>query len=165
MTETRPARSSDTPCAVVATRDGTLIVADTGNNLLRKITAEGKVLTLPTIFPADVKAGDLAKPIGLAITHDGFLYVTELDRGRVIEIDPGGAARVVSGGGAGYADGLDTARFSQLAGVAIDRGAISTAIFMLPTAPTTSCEDCPSPARQRLGTAPSHKQRASRYRV
>ena len=48
----------DTPCAVVATRDGTLIVADTGNNLLRKITAEGKVLTVPTIFPADVKAGE-----------------------------------------------------------------------------------------------------------
>jgi sugar lactone lactonase YvrE len=111
----------DTPCGVVVTSDGALIIADTANNRLRKIAPDGKVTTLPVTFPAEVNPGDLAKPIGLAITHDGVLYVTELDRDRVVQLAPDGAARVVAGGGPGYADGLDTARFNQIAGVSIDR--------------------------------------------
>ncbi len=110
----------DTPCAVVVTADGTLIIADTGNNRLRRITEDGKVTTLPVVFPIEVNPGDLAKPIGLAITPDGFLYVTELDRGRVVQLAADGAARVVAGGGRGYADGLDAARFNQIAGASID---------------------------------------------
>ncbi|HWW76042.1 MAG TPA: hypothetical protein VNZ44_11620, partial [Pyrinomonadaceae bacterium] len=34
----------------------------------------------------------LSKPAGLALTRDGFLYVTELDRGRVVQVAPDGAA-------------------------------------------------------------------------
>lgn len=110
----------DTPCGVVVTADGGLIIADTANNRLRKITQDGKVTTLPVAFPAEVNPGDLARPIGLAITDDGFLYVTELGRGRVVQLAPDGAARVVAGGGPGYADGLGTARFNQIAGTSID---------------------------------------------
>jgi len=110
----------DSPCAIVATADGALIVADTGNNLLRKISRDGKVMTLQVVFPADAIYSDLAKPVGMAVTHDGMLYVTELDRARVIQIAPDGAARVVAGGGPGYADGLGTARFNQIAGVTIN---------------------------------------------
>jgi len=110
----------DTPCAIVAAADGALIVADTGNNRLRKISADGKVTTLPLAFPPEINPGDLAKPLGLALTHDGFLYVTELDRARVVQVAPDGAAHVVAGGGPGYADGLEAARFNQLTGVAVD---------------------------------------------
>jgi sugar lactone lactonase YvrE len=109
----------DTPCAILTAAEGVLIVADTGNNRLRKITADGKVTTLPVVFSADVNS-ELAKPMGLAMTHDGFIYVTELDRARVVQIAPDGAARVIAGGGPGYADGLEVARFNQLAGVAIN---------------------------------------------
>jgi len=110
----------DTPCGIASAPDGTLIVADTGNHRLRKI-ANGQVTTLPVNFPAEVNPADLRKPIGLALTHDGFLYVTEPDRARVVQIAPDGAARVIAGGTPGYADGSDYARFNQIAGVTIDR--------------------------------------------
>jgi DNA-binding beta-propeller fold protein YncE len=108
----------DTPCGVVVTADGALIVADSGNNRLRKIAIDGQVTTLPVVFPADAGQANLSQPLGLALTHDGFLYVT--DRERIMQIAPDGAARVIAGGLPGYADGSDNARFNQLAGVAID---------------------------------------------
>jgi sugar lactone lactonase YvrE len=110
----------DTPCGVVSTSDGSVVVADTGNSRLRKISQTGNVTTVPLVFPPEVSPADLAKPIGLALTHDGFLYVTELDRARVVQIAPDGAARVIAGGGPGYADGSDSARFNQLTGIAIN---------------------------------------------
>jgi DNA-binding beta-propeller fold protein YncE len=111
----------DTPCAVVVSPDGILYVADTGNNQLRKITTTGQVTTLPVAFPADNNRSSLRSPTGLALTHDGYFYVTELDRGTVIQIAPDGKACVIAGNGPGYADGpADVARFNQPAGLAID---------------------------------------------
>ena len=75
--------------------DGSLIVADTGNDRLRKITPDGNVTYAASDFPND----DLSSPIGLALSHDNFLYVTELDRSRVIQIAPDGTANVVAGNG------------------------------------------------------------------
>ena len=111
----------DTPCAVVVSADGTLYVADTGNNQLRKITTTGQVTTLPVTFPADSNRSSLRSPAGLALTHDGFLYATELDRGTVFQVAPDGRACVIAGNGPGYTDGSgNVARFNQPAGVAID---------------------------------------------
>jgi sugar lactone lactonase YvrE len=110
----------DTPCGIVVAADGTLIVADTGNQRLRKI-ANGEVTTLPFVFSDEANPADLRKPIGLALTHDGFLYVTELDRARVVQIAPDGGARVISGGSPGYFEGAADARFNQTTGLAIDR--------------------------------------------
>lgn len=93
----------DTPCGIVIL-DKTLIVADTGNDLLRRVSAEGNVTTLPN--------QDLSGPIGLAVSHDNYLYVTELDRSRVVQVAPDGTARVV-------ADGSDAGRFNQPTGIAI----------------------------------------------
>ncbi|MDX6288959.1 MAG: hypothetical protein QOH42_758 [Blastocatellia bacterium] len=117
-----PASSAlfDTPCAIVVAANGVLIVADTGNQRLRKI-ANGEVTTLPFVFSDEANPADLRKPIGLALTHDGFLYVTELDRARVVQIAPDGRARVVTGGTPGYSDGSADARLNQTTGVAIDR--------------------------------------------
>lgn len=111
----------DTPCAVVVSADGTLYIADTGNNQLRKITTAGQVTTLPVTFDGDPNRSWLRSPVGLALTHDGFLYVTELERGTIIQIAPDGKACVIAGNGSGYADGSgDAARFNQPAGLAID---------------------------------------------
>jgi len=102
----------DTPCGIVIVNN-TLIVADTGNDLLRRVSAEGNVTTL------SVSAQNLSNPIGLAVSHDNYLYVTELDRARVLQIAPDGGTRVVAGDGPGFADGSDTAHFNQPTGIAI----------------------------------------------
>lgn len=111
----------DTPCAVVVSADGSLYVADTGNNQLRKITQTGQVTTLPVSFAGDPNRSTLHSPGGLALTHDGFLYLTELARGTVIQIAPDGRASVIAGDGSGFAGGSgEVARFNQPAGLAID---------------------------------------------
>jgi len=117
-----PASSAlfDTPCGIVVSPDGTLIVADTGNHRLRKI-ANGQVATLPLAFLEEVNPVNLRRPVGLALTHDGFLYVTEPDRARVVQIAPDGRAVVIGGGTAADHEGSDHPRFSQTTGVAIDR--------------------------------------------
>lgn len=107
----RSAAQFDTPCGIVIANDGSLIVADTGNDRLRKITPEGNVTTLP--------GDDLSNPIGLAISHDNFLYLTELDRSRVIQIAPDGIARALAGDGSGFAEGSNDARFNQPTGLAL----------------------------------------------
>jgi hypothetical protein len=63
----------------------------------------------------------LSKPAGLALTRDGFLYVTELDGGRVVQVAPDGAVYVIAGLGSGFADGdgREAARFNQPAGLAL----------------------------------------------
>ncbi|HEX8282387.1 MAG TPA: hypothetical protein VF588_03490 [Pyrinomonadaceae bacterium] len=138
----------DTPCALAVSDTGEVYVADTGNNRLRKITKDGQVSTLNLFVPSDptpaatagaADAGaspaqtapaasaatglpfELSKPAGLALTRDGFLYVTELDRGRVVQVAPDGAARVIAGTGSGFADGdgRNDARFNQPAGLAL----------------------------------------------
>jgi sugar lactone lactonase YvrE len=103
----------DSPCGIITTaNDGSLIVADTGNDRLRKITPDGNVTTL-TI------TDDLSSPLGLAFSHDSFLYVTELDRSRIVQVSPDGTARVVAGDGPGFADGSDQPRFNQPTSIAI----------------------------------------------
>ena len=81
----------DTPSGIIVVEDRSLIVADTGNRCLRKVTAEGNVTTLP------VSGEELSEPVGLAFSHDHFLYVTDLDRARVVQIAPDGVARVIAG--------------------------------------------------------------------
>jgi sugar lactone lactonase YvrE len=91
----------DTPSGIIVVENSSLIVADTGNRCLRKVSAEGNVTTLP------VSGEELSSPVGLAFSHDHFLYVTELDRSRVLQITPDGVARVIA------------ARFNQPTGIAI----------------------------------------------
>ncbi|MDT5296671.1 MAG: hypothetical protein QOJ76_3551 [Acidobacteriota bacterium] len=81
--------------------------------------ATGAQSTNPAPNPAAPFA--LSKPVGLALTRDGFLYVTELDRGRVVQVAPDGTARIIAGLGSGFADGdgRAAARFNQPAGIAL----------------------------------------------
>lgn len=104
----------DTPCGIVVTSNGSLVVADTGNNRLRKITSEGNVTTLHEGLH------DLSRPIGIAISHDDFLYFTELDRSRVLQIAPDGSVHVLAGNGPTFPGGSELVRFNQPAGLALN---------------------------------------------
>jgi DNA-binding beta-propeller fold protein YncE len=106
----------DTPSGIIVADDETLIVADTGNDRLRRIDKDGNVSTINPIINGD----NLSSPIGLALTHDNVLYVTELDRSRVIQITPDANAHVIAGRGPGFANGVDTTRFNKPTGIAID---------------------------------------------
>jgi sugar lactone lactonase YvrE len=90
----------DTPCGIAVAGDNSLIVADTGNDRLRRISPDGNVTSLPA---------ELSNPIGLAITYDNFIYVTELDRSRVVQIAPDGTTHVIA----------DRRHFNQPSGIAI----------------------------------------------
>jgi sugar lactone lactonase YvrE len=108
----------DTPAAVAVARDGTIVVADTGNDVLRTIDAQGRVTTLGAI---DYTSGDegLTRPMGVAAGGDGRLYVTDR-RARVVELMPGGLMHVLAGTRPGFAGGPGpSARFRNPIGVAV----------------------------------------------
>ena len=115
----------DTPCALVANTDGELFITDTGNRRLRKLSKDGQVSTLNFTTADNLPFDEAFEPIGLALTHDNYLYITERSRGRIWQIAPGGRAHLIAGdsssdgGGDVYDD--SRARFNQPAGIAVDK--------------------------------------------
>ncbi|OYY89407.1 MAG: hypothetical protein B7Y45_12345 [Sphingomonas sp. 28-66-16] len=92
------AAAFDTPTGVALDRHGLLLVADSGNDAIRQVTPDGHVSTLAMTDPND-GAGLLQGMVGLAPTWDGFVYVAAYRRGRIVEMAPGGALRVLAGAG------------------------------------------------------------------
>ncbi len=111
----------DTPCALAVTVNGDVLIADTGNDRVRRLTPDGQVTTLSYLASDGARADAFAAPIGLALTHDKFLYVAEAGVGRITQIAPDGRAHLVAGVGTGFADGdgWDAARFLP-GGIAVD---------------------------------------------
>lgn len=112
----------NTPSGITVDSHDNLFVADTGNSAVRKITPQGEVSTiiLTSRGEAQNNAPHLRHPVGIVVTHDGFLFVS--DASRVIRIAPDGEADTYAGGASGFADGIGAqSRFSRLAGLAIDR--------------------------------------------
>lgn len=77
----------DTPCALLVDLHGNLIVADTRNDALKIIDKTGQVSTLSPVLPAD-SAAVFGRPVSLAMTPDGFLYVGTMAHGRIFQISP-----------------------------------------------------------------------------
>ena len=111
------AAAFDTPTALALDHDGALLVADTGNDAIRKITPDGHVSTIAHTDPND-GAGPLKAPIGLASTWDGYLYATTA-RGRIVQISPTGEVRALTG--PGTSDGNAALRLTGPTGLAVDR--------------------------------------------
>ncbi len=104
----------DTPCGVAVDRSGNIYVADTGNGSVRMISPAGLVSTLYAT-PAD----GVFRPIGIAASDDGLVYVTD-DRGRIVEMGLASSARIVAGSSPGFADGEGAdARFRGPTGLAL----------------------------------------------
>ncbi|MGO1540052.1 MAG: NHL repeat-containing protein, partial [Luteimonas sp.] len=91
-----PQARFDTPTALAFDGTGRLWVADTGNRALRRIEPDGLVDTWRP-SPWQDTGVSLGRPLSLAATHDGHLYVAELSPGRVLQLDPEGRVRVLAG--------------------------------------------------------------------
>jgi len=112
------AAAFDTPTGIALNRHGVLLVADSGNNAIRKIEKDGRVSTLARTDPND-GAGLLQGIIGLAPTWDGFVYIASYRRGRIVEMSPAGSLRVLAGPGSTI-DGNAALPLTGPAGLAID---------------------------------------------
>ncbi|MEK6325838.1 MAG: NHL repeat-containing protein [Acidobacteriota bacterium] len=117
--------SFDTPAGVAVDQHGNIFVADAGNHAVRKITPQGEVTTVAGRMAGDDGQGSevrLNRPVGITVTHDGYLFVSDEGSSRIIRIAPEGAGKSYAGGLSGYAEGVeDQARMNGPTGIAIDR--------------------------------------------
>ena len=102
------------PRAVAVGRDGTIFVADAGNDRIRQVTPDGQVSTLAgSIYDYGDGTGVHARfrrPSGLAIDPAGVLYVADTGNNAIRRILPDGQVTTVAGGPpGGHVDGLGRA--------------------------------------------------------
>lgn len=99
--------SFDTPTGLAALPDGSVVVADMGNDALRRIGPGGAVATVSSVDMTG-SSGMLWRPIGVGAGSRGRLYVTDA-HARVLEVVPDGARRTLAGASSGFANGVGTA--------------------------------------------------------
>jgi sugar lactone lactonase YvrE len=117
------------PTGVAVASGGTLYVADSVNNTIRKISSGGAVTTFAGTAG---KAGStdatgtsalFNQPYGVAVDSSGNVYVADFGNYTIRMITSGGVVTTFAGtaGSAGSADGTGTAaRFNQPIGIAVD---------------------------------------------
>ena len=113
------------PSAIALDTNGTIYVADTNNNCIRKITNTGVVTTFAgsTQGFAD-GTGTSAKfysPKGLAVDAAGNVFVADTNNHRIRKITSTGDVSTFAGTTNGYADGIgNVAKFNFPQGVAVN---------------------------------------------
>lgn len=84
----------DTPTDLKRDVHGNLLVADQGNDAIRRVGIDGAVTTRIGGPDSEQK---LWAPMTLAVTHDDVLYVGERRTGRVLQISAGGHVLAIAG--------------------------------------------------------------------
>ena len=120
----------NSPLGIAADLAGVLYVADTGNHLIRKVTASGIVTTLagsPGVWGSADGVGGNATfngPVGIAVDNSSNVFVADANNHTIRKITPAGAVSTWAGlaGADGTADGTGSdARFGKPAELRIDR--------------------------------------------
>lgn len=103
------------PEGIVIDASGNLIVGDSGNHRIRKVTTAGVVTTVAGtgVYGFADGLANVAKfnaPSGLAIDASGTIYVAEKQNNRIRKITTNGMVSTLAGSGiTGNADGMGTA--------------------------------------------------------
>lgn len=117
------------PAGTAFDRAGNIYIADAGNHTLRKVTPDGRVITLAGRAGesgATDGAGNRARfagPAGVALDRTGTLYVADRLNHTLRKVAPDGTVSTFAGasGKIGHADGArGIARFNNPSGVAVD---------------------------------------------
>ncbi|WP_386361137.1 NHL repeat-containing protein [Xanthomonas campestris] len=131
----------DTPTDLKVDAHGVVWVADMRNDAIRRIAPDGSVSTLIGGDPADLSPL-LHRPMTLALTHDGVLYVGDAS-GRVLQVTRAGHVLTMSG-----EDVMQ--RLSRPAGIAVDMQGVvyvsdagSARVHRLVPATATNADDTP----------------------
>ncbi len=116
------------PYHVVALGDGSLLVADHGNHAIRRVDRDGRVTTWAGTGRRGKEDGPRERatfdhPQGLALGHDGTLFVTDFGGFRIRAIDRGGRVFTIAGDGQpGFRDGDPRgSRFNGLEGIVVSK--------------------------------------------
>jgi hypothetical protein len=118
------------PIGVAIDRDGNVLIADALYHRIRRVTPDGTITTIAgngyPEFAGDggpATAASLQYPTGVALDHDGSVFIADAANHRIRRIDPDGTITTVAGtGGAGFAgDGgpATEAKLHKPTGVAV----------------------------------------------
>lgn len=119
------------PNSLAVDRTGIVYVADTANNVIRKVMPDGTVTTLaglPAVGGSADGIGSQARfmaPFGVAVDGAGNVYVADTANNTIRKITPAGVVSTLAGmaGRAGSEDGAGSAaRFRNPWGLAVDGG-------------------------------------------
>src|SRR5581483_7248067 len=122
------------PTGIAIGRDGSLYIAETGAHRVRKVSPGGTISTVAGTgssgFSGDegpATDAELQTPTGLAVGHDGFLYIADTGNGRIRHIGPDGSIYTIAGNGAqsspGDGDGGPARQAALAAPVSVAVGA------------------------------------------